>query len=131
MAATNPSVMDPRYKVSLSFASTTGITSALDTFGYRVAAINWASGSTGNAPLTFQGSNDNASFFNLFDDAGSEVQIASGSFSTADARSICIGPTLAVQLGSQRYLKFRRGVASAPSSVGATALGIEVIMTPW
>lgn len=120
-----------RRRVAMTIASTTGITSALDCEGYRVAAIDWASGSTANAPLTFAVSQDGSSFFDLYDDAGSEVSIASGSFSTAAARSIAVGPTLAVQLGAHRYVKFRRGTAASPSSVGATAFGFDVILTPW
>ena len=124
-------IQDLRRRVSMSIVSATALSTALQLDGYRVAAIHWASGTTANAPLTFRGSQDGSSYFPLWDENGSEITIASGAFSTAQARSIAIGPTMAVQLGAHKYVRFCRGLSTAEANVGATAAPFDVILTPW
>ncbi len=115
----------------MSIGSATNLSSCLDTEGYRVASILWSTGTTANAPMTFLGGNNSATLYNLWDDTGNECVISSAAFSTADKRSIAIGPTLAVQLGAHRYIQFRRGNSTAGTSAGATAYPFDVVLTPW
>mgnify|MGYP003394269897 CR=1 FL=1 len=121
------SIQSLRRRKTMSIASGAAISDILDLAGYWIAAIDWASGTTVNTPMTFQGSQDATTFYNLYDDAGTEVTIASGAFATADARAIIPGFSLSAQLLTHRWLKFRRGPATAPAST-TQAVSFDVVL---
>ncbi len=130
MASDVQDVANSRRRVVLTIPISASITSGVDLLGYRVAAIDWNVGASANVAMTFQGSMDNTSYYNLFDSSGTEITIASGAFSTVTARAAVLDPTLALQLMSHRYIKFRTGTAGAPSSGWTSAPSFDVVLMP-
>lgn len=110
-----------------NIASGTAITSSIYLEGYRVAALRVSSGWSG-APITFQGSMDNSSFLDLWDDAGAELSVASGSVSSAAARAVCLGTVLSLALLSHNYVKFRSGPSSAAVNTTAAVTIVPVVV---
>src|SRR5690349_10294161 len=127
--STNPGdIQSVRRLIDVGIGSATTISSAIDLNGYRIAAIDWASGATAPNPLSFQVSQDATHWFNLFDPYGVEVTISSGSLSTAAAQSVAFDANLGLYLGAHRYVKIRQGVASAPATAGASAFSFGVVL---
>ena len=106
-------------KARLEFKITSGqaLSAAIQVNGERIQVIEMPTAWTA-ADLTFQGSNDNVTFFDLWDEDG-ELSI------TADAsRRIQVNTDT---LSQQTYLKVRRGTSAAPVNQGANrSLFLEV-----
>lgn len=123
-------IANPRRRVSAAIGSATSLSSAVDLHGYRLAAIDFASGATAAFSLTFAVSPDGSSFFDLRSATGEEVAIASGALTTADKRSVVFDANLSQYLSAHRYVKVRAGPASAPITLGATAQPFDMILLP-
>jgi hypothetical protein len=104
------------------------LSASVDLQGYRVAAIDLPS-TWDAAAMTFQGSNDNSAFANLYDDAGTEITIASAALSAS--RSLIPGTALALQLMAHRYLKVRSGTSGSPvNQTTGTTRAISLVCLP-
>ena len=129
--STNPGdIASLRRKVGMTIGSATYLSAAVDLHGYRIAAINWASGTTAPMALSFQVSQDGSSFANLYTSTGGEVLVSSGAVSTAEARGVVLDSVAAFYLGAHRYVKVRTGTATAPVTLGATAHTYDLILVP-
>ena len=97
-------------KQTITIASGTSLSGASALSRYGVARIYVPSGWTA-ANLTFQVSEDNVSYANLFDSAGNEVTVTA-----AASQAITLDPTI-FGLGFQ-YLKIRSGTSASTVSQG-------------
>jgi hypothetical protein len=99
-------------KARLTFTITSGqsLSAAVALHGERVSLIEMPSSWTA-AGLTFQGSNDNSTFCDIWDESG-ELQIA-----VAASRRIQVNTDT---LSQQAYLKVRSGTAASPVAQGGT-----------
>lgn len=66
------------------------------------------------ANLTFQGSHDNATFQNLYDDGGTEINVTA-----ADDRNISVSAEISLAISAFRWLKVRSGTAGTAVNQGA------------
>lgn len=108
-------------KGTVTIANGASLSGALDTKGMTVVGFEMSAAWTA-AGLSFQGSDDNSTFGNVYDSAG-EVTIASASV-VASGRLI-IDATRLVGMG--RYIKVRSGTAGTPVNQGAArTLGILI-----
>ncbi len=130
MASDVQDVQNMRRRLSLTIPIAASITSGVDLMGYRVAAIDWNVGASANVAMTFQGSLDGTSFYNLYDTSGTEITIASGAFSTAAARGVVFDGVLQTQLLAHRWIKFRTGTQGAPSSGWSSAPTFDIVLVP-
>ncbi len=129
--STVPSITQSnRLALGITFNSATTITGAVDLFGYRLAAIDWKASASANVAMTFQVSQDGTNYYNLYDSSGTEITIASGAFSTATPRSLSFDPTMSLYLLPHRYIKFRMGNSTAPSSGWSSGFTFDAILVP-
>lgn len=122
-------IASPRQSATASISSGTALSNSIDLEGYRISALRLSAGWVGTAPMTFQGSHDNSSFLDLYDDAGAELSIASGSLSSA-AHAVALGEKLQLGLGAHRYVKFRSGPSAAVVNTTAV-ISITAVLLPW
>lgn len=92
------------------------LSAAVDLGRFRIVAIGVPVG-WGAADLSFQGSVDNATFANLFDDLGTEITIAASVLQPG--RTIIPTGDLDAALRAHRYLKLRSGTAATPVNQSA------------
>ncbi len=130
MASDVQDIQNTRRRLSLTIPISASITSGVDLMGYRVAAIDWNVGASANVAMTFQGSQDGSSFYNLYDTSGAEITIASGAFSTAAARGVVLDGVLQSQLQAHRWVKFRTGTNASPSSGWSSAPTFDIVLVP-
>ena len=124
-----------RTNKTVTIASATSISAALDLGGYRIAALDMSSGWDAANRMTFRVSNDatstNPTFYDLYDDAGNEFKIASGTpLTSATGRSIIPNVDLVLALAAHRYLKIQSGPSSAPVNL-TTGVTIGVVLAPF
>lgn len=115
--ALNPTVSNLSTQ-SITIANGASLSSAIDLQGTSVVAIQMPSAWTA-ANLTFQGSNDDSTFDNLYDSSGTEVQVTA-----AASRYIAITPT---NFQGVRYLKIRSGTSG--SAVNQAADRVLVLVS--
>lgn len=123
-------IQSPRITKSFTIASATSISSGIDLEGYRIAALDMSSGWDAANRMTFRVSNNGSTFYDLYDEFGVEVQIASGSpLTSATGRSIVPVDSLAISLLAHRYIRIQSGPSSAPVNL-STGVTIDVILLP-
>lgn len=115
-----------RRTVTATIANGASLSGAVDLGGYRVAALDMPAGWTA-AALTFQASNTDGSYGDLYDEAGAEVTVPSAA--VAASRRIVPGSTLALHLLAHRYLKVRSGTAAAAVAQAAER-AITLVLVP-
>ena len=124
-------VQDPRVSVTVTIASATSLSGAVDLGGYRVAALDMSSGWDAANRMTFRVSQDSSTYYDLYDDAGNMAQIASGTpLTSSTGRSIVPAAALVLALASHRYLKIQSGPSSAPVNL-STGVTIAVVLAPY
>lgn len=97
---------------SLSDARDLGLTTSGAKFVGIVMPASWDT-----ADLTFQGSDDNATFNNVYDDNDAEVTVQAGS-----ARSIGFRNEVQQALSAFRFIKVRSGSAASPVTQSASRI---------
>lgn len=85
----------------------TGLSTGHDLQGYRVASIEMSTGWTA-ASLSFQGSPDGSTYYDLYDINGNELV-----GTTTGNRMVCVDSQFALALGSFQYVKLRSGLTAA------------------
>lgn len=98
-------------KITATIANGTALSDVLDMDTEFLAGMIVHAAWTA-AAITFQGSTDGANFFNVYDEGGTEVSIASASV-VAD-RFISFSDTFMHKLRACQYLKLRSGTAATP-----------------
>ena len=97
-------------------ANGTSLAPAVDLGTGRIAAIQTPSAWTA-AAITFQGSNDNVNFGDIWDAiAGTELTIASAAIATAAMRYLILD---FAKFAGVRYVKVRSGTGTTPVNQGA------------
>lgn len=122
-------VQDPRKRVVLTMASGVSLSSAVDTMGYRVAALDMSSGWDAANLMSFAVSQTATGFLPLFDETGAEATITSGAFTSSTGRAIALTDTLLIALQSHRYFKVQVGPSTNTTTL-TTGVTIGLIMTP-
>jgi len=98
--------------VAVAIASGASLSGSLAVEGKDVVAVMMPA-AWDAANLTFQGSHDNVTFQNVYDDAGTELVVTA-----AAARYITLGTAIKLLRGV-RFLKVRSGTAGTPVNVTA------------
>lgn len=123
-------VQNPRINKSVSMASATSLSGALYLEGYRAVSLDISSGWDAANQMTFQGSNDGVTFFDLYDTSGAQLAVASGTpFSSAAARSMLLDTKLTDGLSAHAYVKFRSGPTASPVNL-TTGVLITLALRP-
>lgn len=104
---------DPRKDFTAVVASGASLSGAVTLGGYRLAGVVMPADWTA-ANLTFQGSHDGTTYWNVYDDAGSEVSVTA-----AEDRDIGIRANVALALAPWRFLKVRSGTSGTPVNQAA------------
>lgn len=92
-------------RIAVAITINQSLSAAVALHGGRVSVIEMSAGWDA-ANLTFQGSNDNSTWFDLFDDAGAEVVVQAGAGRRIDINTSSVS--------NQAYLKVRSGIAAIP-----------------
>lgn len=123
-------VQNPRVTKSISIASATSLSQTVDLEGYRIAALDISSGWDAANRMTFSVSPNATTFYDLYDNAGNEYQIASGTpFTSATGRAIIPDSALALALLANQFVRFRSGPATAAAAL-TTGVTINAILVP-
>lgn len=126
---TSGTIVSPRIWATGSIASGAAISAAIDLMGYRPAAIDIASGWNASNPMTFQGSQDGATFYGLYDDVGLEYMVSSAAMGSATGRSIVPNADLSLALAAHRFIKVQSGPTTAQVNQ-TTAISFSLILVP-
>ena len=92
---------------TVTIANGTSLSSALDLHGCRFVAIAMSAAWTA-ASLTFQGSADGTTYYNVYDDAGNEL-----SMTVSNQRYVVFDSATKDNLSGIRWIKVRSGAAAA------------------
>lgn len=98
---------------SATIANATSLSAAVDLNGGILVAIQMPAAWTA-AGLTFQGSYDGTTFYNVYDDAGNELTLT-----TAAQRYLVFDGDVARNLRGIRHIKVRSGTSGAAVNQGA------------
>ena len=98
---------------TVTIANGASLSGALDLHGCHVVAIAMSAAWTA-AALTFQGSADGTTYYNVYDDAGNEL-----SLTTAALRYVVFDNDTKDNLSGIRWIKVRSGTAATAANQGA------------
>lgn len=111
--------------VNAAIAASGSLSGAVDTGVDHVVGLVMPAAWT-TAALTFSVSHDGETYQALYDDAGTEVTIASAN--AAAARTLCFSASMQLALLPWRYLKVRSGTSGSPvTQAAARAVGLVLL----
>lgn len=122
-------IQSPRQQATGSIASATSLSNAIDLGGYRPGAFDFSSGWDAANRMTFSVSQNASDYYDLYDSAGNEYQIASGVIASATGRSVVPLTDLALALAAHRYVKLRSGPSTAVANL-TTGFSFTVQLLP-